>query len=321
MSVDMGTTAKIHADVEAPDRIVFGLTARQIAIISVAGAIAWLIFNTAGTRLPLPVTGILLVPLVAVTAALALGRRDGLTLDAWLWAAACYRSTPRHTAPVSHPPRSAATARLPTWAPEVHATDERGPLPVPSPLRLPAHAIAGNGVITLDGGQAAALVAATTININLRTTEEQAALINGYARWLNSLTGPVQIVVSAQRVDLSAHASRVAEAAEALAHPALADAACDYADFLDQIAEHRDPLWRTITIVHTATGDAQSAGTEALRRAEHTAAALAALGAQTRVLDGPCALAVLTAAVDPYTGVDASWPRAIPTTPITTYQE
>ena len=103
--------------------------------------------------------------------------------------------------------------------------------------------------------------------------------------------------------------------------PALADAACDYADFLDDIAEQRDPLWRTITIVATATGDPRSAGTEALRRAEHTAAALAALGCQTRVLDGPTALAVLTAAVDPYTGADASWPRATPTTPITTYRE
>jgi hypothetical protein len=317
MSVDMGTTAKIHADFEAPDRIVFGLTARQIAIISAAGAVAWLIFNTLGTRLPLPVTGMLLVPLVAVTAALALGRRDGLTLDAWLWAALRYRQTPRRAAPAS----AATAARLPRWAPEETRADSSNPLPTPSPLRLPAHAIADSGIITLDGGQAAVLVAATTININLRTPEEQAALVAGYARWLNSLTGPVQIVVSAQPVDLSAHAARVADAAQTLPHPALADAALDYADFLDQIAEQRDPLWRTITIVHPTTGDPRSAGTEALRRAEHTAAALAGLGCQTRVLDGPSALAVLTAAVDPYTGVDASWPRATPTTPITIYQE
>jgi hypothetical protein len=34
-------------------------------------------------------------------------------------------------------------------------------------------------------------------------------------------------------------------------------------------------------------------------------------------LDGPTALAVLTAAVDPYAGGDASWPRATPQTAIT----
>jgi hypothetical protein len=46
-----------------------------------------------------------------------------------------------------------------------------------------------------------------------------------------------------------------------------------------------------------------------MRRAGHTAAALATLGAQTRVLDGATATAVLAAAVDPYQPVDASWPR------------
>jgi hypothetical protein len=59
----------------------------------------------------------------------------------------------------------------------------------------------------------------------------------------------VQVVVSAQRVDLTSHALRVADAAQAT------------------------------------------------------------LGAQTRVLDGATATAVLTAAVDPYQAIDASWPR------------
>src|SRR5262249_42370107 len=54
-----------------------------------------------------------------------------------------------------------------------------------------------------------------------------------------------------------------------------------------------------------------------MRRAEHTATALSALGAQTRVLDGPTATAVLTAAVDPYQYGDASWPRAVAHLPVT----
>jgi hypothetical protein len=319
MTIDGTVQAKISADVEAPDRIVFNLTARQIAILSVAGACVYLLWQAAGTRLPLPVTAVLAMPLAGVTAALALGRRDGLPLDAWLWAALAYRRTPRRAAPTGEATTDEAGDGLPSWAPTVATT--AATMPPPSVLRLPAEAIADNGVITLAGDQVAVLVAATTINIHLRTPEEQAALVNGYARWLNALTGPVQIVVSAQRVDLSTHATRVAQAAETLPHPALADAACDYADFLDDIACQRDPLWRTITIVATATGDPRSAGSEALRRAEHTAAALAALGCQTRVLDGPTALAVLTAAVDPYTDADASWPRATPTTPITTYRE
>ncbi|HEV2089003.1 MAG TPA: hypothetical protein VGR21_11895, partial [Cryptosporangiaceae bacterium] len=179
-----------------------------------------------------------------------------------------------------------------------------------------AHAVNGDGVIDL-GDSAAVIVAAGTVNLGLRTGAEQAALVGGYAGWLHSLTGPVQVVVSARKVDLTSHAQRVIDDADQLPHPALADAAWDYADFLTSIAADRDPLGRTVTITCTATGQ-QTAGTEAMRRAVHTAAALAPLGVATRVLDGPTTLAALTAAVDPYQDADPSWGRALPQTPITT---
>jgi len=298
--------ARIPADVEAPDRILWGLTARQVAVLATTAALAYLLWQAIGTRLPLPVFAAAVIPLAGVAAALAIGRRDGLPLDLWLWAAIGYRRGPHRQVPAAdgiHAP--------PAWAPA--AADPPGPRP--QVLRLPAEAISDDGVITIADGSATVLVAATTVNIGLRTPAEQAAMVAGYGRWLNSLTGPVQVVVSAQRVDLTSHAGRVADAAQGLPETALADAALDYAQFLHDIAQRRDPLWRTVTIACRATGP--HAAAEAMRRAEHTATALAALGSQTRVLDGPTALAVLTAAVDPYAGGDASWPRATPHTPIT----
>src|SRR6266511_1092345 len=145
-------------------------------------------------------------------------RRSGLPLDAWLLAAIMQRRAPRRAAPA--PEGATAT---PAWAPAVVAE------PPPAVLRLPADAIGDDGVIALgNGGAAAVLVAATTVNVGLRTGAEQAALVGSYGRWLNSLTGPVHVVVSAQRVDLTSHALRVAETAQSLPHPALADAALDY---------------------------------------------------------------------------------------------
>lgn len=126
----------------------------------------------------------------------------------------------------------------------------------------------------------------------------------------------MQVAVSTRRVDLASRALRVVEAADRLPHPALADAAFDYAGFLTGIAADRDPLGRTVTIVCTATGQG-IAGVEAMRRAEHTAAALAPLGVATRVLDGPTALAALSSAVDPYQDADPSWGRALPQNPVT----
>lgn len=313
---DIAPRARIHADVDTPDKIVYGLTARQLAILAVAGVVVYGLYRTVGHRLPGPVFVGLLIPIAGAAVVVALGRRDGLPLDRWLLAAVRHTRGPKHLAP---PPTDQAEA-VPAWAPPT-AT----PAAAVPPLRLPAHAITASGVIDT-GPRAVALVATTTVNIGLRTGEEQAALIGAFGRWLNSLTGPIQMVISAQRVDLSSHAARLTATAGTIANPALADAARDYAAFLDDLARRRDPLWRTITIAVTGdthhdtghdTGHGTGRDTEVLRRAEHTASALAALGTQTAVLDGGRATAVLTCVVDPYTPAEVTWPRARPDAPVT----
>ncbi|MDG4795385.1 PrgI family protein [Micromonospora sp. WMMD1082] len=304
-SDDAPPRARIPADIDTPDKIVYGLTARQLAILVVAGVIGYGIIRAAGTLLSQPVLFAVLTPLAGAAVVLALGRRDGLPMDAWLLAAIRHTRDPKRLAPAP----SARPSAVPGWAPDTDA-----PAAVPL-LRLPATAISDAGVIDT-GPQAVALVACTTVNIGLRTGDEQNALISAYGRWLNSLSSPVQIVISAQRVDLSSHAQRIADTADTLANPALAEAAVDYAEFLDDLAARRDPLWRTVTIAVTARGE-KGRDTEVLRRAEHAASALSALGAQTAVLDGARATAVLTCAVDPYTPTDVTWPRARPDAVIT----
>lgn len=298
---DSTPRSKIPADVDTPDKIVYGLTARQLAILTVAGLIEYGIFKAAGQLLPQPVLIAVMIPVAGAAIVLALGRRDGLSLDAWLLAGIRQIRSPQRLGPAPDGKHFAA----PAWAPQAPPS-ARSPLGV---LRLPARAISESGVIDT-GSQAVALVACTTININLRTGDEQAALIGGYGRWLNSLSSPVQVVISAQRVDLSSHAQRIAEGADTIANAALAEAARDYADFLDDLAVRRDPLWRTVTVAVTASGD--RAEHEAARRAEHAASALSGLGVQTAVLDGGRVTAVLATAVDPYTPADASWPRTRP---------
>jgi hypothetical protein len=303
---DTAPKARIPADVDTPDKIVYGLTARQLAILAVAGVLVYALYKTVGPMLPQPVLIAVLTPIAGAAVVLAMGRRDGLSMDQWLLAAIRHTREAKRLAPA--PPGGAEP--LPAWAPQPATPVGQVPL-----LRLPPRAIADCGVIDT-GSRAVALVAATTVNIGLRTGDEQSALIGAYGRWLNSLAGPVQIVISAQRVDLSSHAQRIAETADTIGNPALAEVAHDYAEFLDDLAARRDPLWRTVTLAVTATGE-KGRDTEVLRRAEHAASALSALGAQTAVLDGSRAAAVLTCAVDPYTPADFTWPRARPNAVIT----
>lgn len=297
---DLDLRARIPADVDAPDKIAFGLTARQLAILAVAAAPGYLLVTTVGDQLPLMLLLGVLAALAAGAFTLAVGRRDGLPMDAWLLAALQHARRPKRRVSA----QQGAVVPPPSWAPPAEDTT------TPAVLRLPADAISDNGVISTSQHNVA-LVACTTVNINLRTGAEQAALLAAYGRWLNSLTEPVQIVISTQRVDLSRHANRVAAAAATLTDEALAGAAADYADFLDELAAVRDPLWRTVTIAVT------SRDSDLSRRARHTAAALATLGIQSAVLDGPRAAAVLTAAVDPYGPADGSWARSLPDTVIT----
>jgi len=302
---DVPYSVRIPADVDTPDKIVYGLTARQLAILAVAGVAGYGLVKTVGPLLAPSALIAVLTPLAGAAVVLALGRRDGVSMDVWLLSAIRHTRGPKRLAPAP----AGRVEPVPAWAP-----DTAPPAQVPV-LKLPSRAIAESGVIDT-GSRAVALVACTTVNIGLRTGDEQNALIDAYGRWLNSLSGPVQIVISAQRVDLSSHARRVADAADTLTNPALAGAAHDYAAFLDDLAARRDPLRRTVTVAVTAHGE-KGRDTEVLRRADHAASALSALGAQTAVLDGARATAVLTCAADPYTPADVTWPRARPDAVIT----
>jgi hypothetical protein len=244
--------------------------------------------------------GIAAVPVGAVATVVALGRRDGISMDRWLAAAvAAVRSPRRLIAAAGEVPAA------PVWAPAV----AQPPVAV-TPLRLPAQAISPAGVVDVGSGRVA-VTAVTTVNVGLRAVDEQHALVQASARWLNGLSGPVQIVVSTRRVDMHAYADQIEQRLDAMPHPALADAAAGYAAFLRWLGEDRDPLDRRVLVAHHTGGDPQMAR----RQAEQTGRALAGLGCATRVLDGAQVTDALVSACDPWRHVAAG--RAAPGTVIT----
>jgi hypothetical protein len=291
MSEDAPRVA-VSADVDTPDQIAWGLTFRQLAIIAAATGAGWLVYSAAGGLLP-PVVWLLLgVPAAGVTVVVALGRRDGLPLDVWLRHGLSLRRTPRVQTPGR--PRTGATLVATTRAPVV-----------PAPLRPAVTSIAPDGTVMVDGAPRRVIACGTT-NVALRTGAEQAGLVDGFGRWLNALTGPAQIVVAAQRHDLTPYAQAARQAAARLPVAALRAAAEDHATFLAELDATRDPLRRLVLVV-VAAGPAGPA----------TCRALGGLGVTTQLLDGPAVVAALATAADPYQP-PAPGPRAVPGTPITT---
>ncbi|KAA9375978.1 MULTISPECIES: PrgI family protein [Microbispora] len=285
---------RIPADVARPDKIAYGFTARQLVILSVTGGIASSIYYVFRQVVPVVVIAAVALPLVALGAALALGRRDGLTLDRFALAAVLFLRSPKKVvaAPdgVVPPPR---------WC--------RLCGKLPAPLCLPVRAVRSDGALELADGGTAALVETSTLSFHLRTADEQASLVGAFGRWLNSLDASVQILVRARPVDLAGVVYAIEEQAGRLQHPALARAAAEHAGFLGRLNASRDLLARQVLVVvrdpHPPRGrratvrDASAA--VVLRHAAETQRALAALGVTTAVLDADAASRVLIECLDP----------------------
>jgi PrgI family protein len=289
---DPGRVA-VPADVDRPDTMIAGLTARQTLILAAAALGLWLLWQaTRHVVSPLAYTAAV-SPLAATAVALALGRRDGLPLDRWLLAALAHARTPRRqvNAPEGIP--------TPPDILPVHLT----PGPVPAPATGLADGVDPDGTVRLGRDGASVLARVSTVNFALRTPAEQGTLVAAYGAWLNSLDAPVQILVRATRLDLAPTVAALREHAPALPHPALEAAARDHAGFLAELAAGRDLLHRHVLLVHHQPPGHPSGSTTArlARGVEHAARRLAAADLTVTRLPGLAATAVLHDACNPDT--------------------
>jgi PrgI family protein len=293
---------RIPADISRPDRVLGPLTARQAGVL--AAAVLVLYGGYWATRsLMTPITYIIgVLPVAGAVAALTLGSRDGISLDRLLLAALTHARTPKRRvhAPDGVPPLPAAVPRR--WAQAAGRA--------PAAMRMPCQGLTPGGVLDLGRDGQAAVAACTTINFDLRSAAEQQAVTASFARWLNSLTGPTQVLVRCHRINLSPLADALRRDAPALPHPALEEAARAHGDFLAELATSQALLGRQVLLVareptsrRPARGPA--AGGRVMQRLEEAARALAPAEITLTPLDGPRTAGLLHAACNPDTTAPA----------------
>jgi hypothetical protein len=281
-----GGVVRIPADLDRPDRIVAGLSARQLGILGAGGLAAWVLDALLEPLVGLPAAVALAAPPALVAIALALGWRDGQPLDRLALAGLGWWRHPRRLVPAPDgilPP--------PAWA---------GPSGPPvAPLEGPIHGLDPGGVVELGGSGWALLCQATPVNLSLRTPAEQQALLAGFARLLHALAGPMQVLVRSDRADLGPLVARLRERAAALPHPGLEQAALAHARWLDTLTGDREVRRRTLLVVFHQPPQAASPAGVLHRQAELAAGLLAAVGVTLTPLDGEQAARVLHAASNP----------------------
>lgn len=278
---------RLPADVEMEDRLAWGLTARQLAILVVTALVCYAIFAAAASVMPMPLAVFLAAPPALLGVALALGRLDGLTGDRIALAAA------RHVTQSKR--RIVAPDGLPAKLPGAPVQ------PAVSLLRVPVKAILASGVVELADGTSALLLAASGTSWALRSSEEQAALAEAYGKWLNSLVEPAAITVRSEAVDLAERASVIEQAAPRLPHPALRRCALTYAQFLSQLASEGEGLRRRqiVLVLSSRAREREVARSDLGRRASETENLLRAAGVTLQPLDGKQATALLLGALEP----------------------
>lgn len=243
----MTQPVRIPADVDREDTVLVGLTARQLMTLALTAIVLYGGWSVTRAFMPLPVFLIPAVPIAGTAAFVTLGRRDGLPLDRLLLAALRQRLAPRYqvTAPEGIQPTPAWLAQKATTGDEQQTAATASP----SALRLPADGVTETGVIDLGVDGVAAVAVCSTVNFALRTPAEQDSLVVAFGRYLHSLTAPVQILIRAERLDLSAQITELDAYAPSLPHPALETAAREHADYLAHLGRTTDLLRRQVLLI------------------------------------------------------------------------
>jgi PrgI family protein len=277
---------RIPADLDRPDRILGGLTARQLAILAGGGVAAWTLVGLLEPLVGLPAAAVLAAPVALAAMALALGWRDGLPLDRLAVAGLRWWRQPSRlvVAPDPIPP-------APAW------TGPPGP-PL-APLQGPIRGLDPAGLVDL-GGQGWALVCvATPVNLSLRTPPEQQALLASFARLLHALAGPMQVLVRSDRADLTPLLHTLRERAAALPDPGLEQAALAHARWLEALTGDHQVRRRQLLVVFHQPPSTTTPAAALHRQAEQAAGLLAVAGVTLTPLDGDAAAQALSAATNP----------------------
>lgn len=280
----MSERIRLPADVELEDRLAFGLTARQLAILAIAAVAAYVVYRIASSLLPVAAAVALSASVAILGAGAALARYVGLSGDQLARAAVRQLLAPsrRVLAPNGRPaPLRGAPAQ-----------------PRTSALDVPVRAVLKSGVIELADGRFCLLLSASGPAFELRSQEEQAALVESFGRYLNGLVEPIAIYVHGQPANLDRHAARITTNAEELPHPALGRAALAHARFLRELGSGERVRRREILLaLSTHARDRATAEATLEGRAREARELLRSCAIELDELDGPRAAAVLARAL------------------------
>jgi hypothetical protein len=236
----------VPADLDIADKILFGLTFRQVVLLAPIGLGLLGAWRSLTATVPLPLLAAATVPIAAIAFALATVRKDGAGLDQLIWNAL---KTPKRPVASGNAPAS-ARGPMQLLTGKRHQKAAAPTVPAKGPVR----AVSAEGLLDLGPAGWAGAADVGFVNFGLRSGAERASLIAAFARLLHGTDAHLQVCVSTRPVDLSAYLARLAAKRTELQNEPLARAAADHQRWLTRLVASKTLLRREITAVVRCPG-------------------------------------------------------------------
>lgn len=103
--------------------------------------------------------------------------------------------------------------------------------------------------LVLKNGGVRAILSVSSINFNLKSEEEQNAIIYSYQGFLNTLEFPVQIVVRSKKLDIDDYLDKLKRLGEKQKNPLLQRQTYEYVEYISKLVEYADIMEKEFFVV------------------------------------------------------------------------
>lgn len=103
--------------------------------------------------------------------------------------------------------------------------------------------------VALKNGGIRAVLEVGSVNVNLKSEEEQNALVASYQNFLNSLEFPIQIVVRSKKLDISNYLEKLKEAGKKQRNDLLKSQVAEYSEYVRRLVEFADIMDKSFYVV------------------------------------------------------------------------
>ncbi len=103
--------------------------------------------------------------------------------------------------------------------------------------------------LVLKNGGIRVVLKVSSINFNLKSEEEQNAIIYSYQGFLNTLEFPVQIVARSKKLDIDEYLDKLKKIAEKQVNPLLQRQTFEYVEYIAKLVEYADIMEKEFFVV------------------------------------------------------------------------